>query len=114
MAQFELLRYLNQVPLAYQVRPQLGKFPLAKVREAPKQLFTGDQGQHRVSKKLQLLVVADSILAVTRLLRLHFARLRTVGDCLLDHRPPPKMVAESFLERRDFPFLHKIETYPAI
>src|SRR5215470_3373368 len=114
MAQFELLGYLNQVPLAYQMRPQLGKIALAKVRKAPKQLFTGDQGQHRVPQKLQLLVVADSIFAVTGLLRLHFARLRTVGDCLLDHCPPPKMVAESFLERRDFPFLHKIETYPAI
>jgi hypothetical protein len=30
-----------------------------------------------------------------------------VRDRLLDHRPPPKMVAEPLLERRDFPFLHR-------
>ena len=94
------------MPLAHQVRPQLRKLALPELRKPLEQLFAGHQRQHRISQKLQLLVVADRVLALARLLRFLLSRLRAVRDRLLNHRPPPEVIAQSFFERRDFPFLH--------
>ncbi len=111
VTKFQLLRHANQMPLADQVRPQLRKLTFAKMWEALKEFFAGHQRQHRIAQKLELLVVADGVLAVARLLRFLFSRLRTVGDRLLNYRPTPEMVPEPFFQRRNFPFLHA-EAWP--
>src|SRR5579863_417318 len=71
-----------------------------------KQFFACNQRQNRISQKLQLLVVVDSVFALACLLRLLLARLRAVSERLLDHRPPAEMVAQRRFQRGDFPFLH--------
>src|ERR1700687_1666768 len=88
------------------MRSQLREFPFPKMRKALEKFFARHQGQHCIAQEFQLLVVADGILAVAGLLRFLFARLRTVRHRLLNNGPPPEMVAQSFLQRRDFPFLH--------
>src|ERR1700686_361331 len=88
------------------MRPQLREFALTEMRKAMEQLLTRHQSEPRVSQKFQLLVVADFIFALAGLLRFLLARLRAVRDRLLNHGPPPKMVAEPLFQRRDFPFLH--------
>src|ERR1700730_8174887 len=88
------------------MRPQLRKLTFPKVWKALEKFFARHQGQHRISQEFQLLVVADGILAVAGLLRFLFPRLRAVRHRLLNNGPPPEMVAQSFFQRRDFPFLH--------
>ena len=75
VAQFKLLSDLNQMPFTDQVGAQLREFALAKLRETLKQLFTGDQRQHSVAQKLQLLIITDLIFGFCRLLRFLLARL---------------------------------------
>src|ERR1700680_455696 len=94
------------MPLADQVRPQLRKLTFPKMWEALEKFFAGHQLQHRISQKLQLLIVTDLVLALPSLLRFLFPRLRTVRDRLLNNGPPPEMVAEPFFQRRKFSFLH--------
>src|ERR1700676_1606962 len=106
MAQFQLLRHLNQMALADQVSPQLRKLAFPKMREALKQLFAGHQLQHRITQKFQLLVVTDLVLALARLLRFLFPGLRAMRDRLLNDGPPPETVAQSLFPPRNFPFLH--------
>ena len=89
------------------MRPELRKFAFAKLGKSLKQLLAGNQSQHRVSQKLKLLVVADFVLALARLLRFLFPRLRAVRDRLLNHRPPPEVIAQALFQRRDFAFLHR-------
>src|SRR5450432_579913 len=95
------------MPLADQVRPQFGELALAELGKTLEQFFAGHQRQHGVAQEFELLVVADSIFALARLLRLLLPRLRAVRDRLLNHRPPPEVITQCFFERRDFPFLHR-------
>lgn len=88
------------------MRAQLGKFALAKMRKPLKKLFAGNQRQHGVAQKLQLFVIADLVFALTGLLRFLLARLRTVGESLLHHRPAVKVVVQSRFQRGDLPFFH--------
>src|ERR1700686_475592 len=88
------------------MRSQLRKPTLPKMWKAPEKFFARHQGQHCIAQEFQLLVVADGVLAVAGLLRFLFASLRTVRHRQLNNGPPPEMVAQSFLQRRDFPFLH--------
>src|SRR5215472_5561071 len=89
------------------MRAQLREFPFAKLREPLKQLLARHQSEHRIAQELELLVVGDRILAVARMLRFQLPRLRAVRDRLFNHRAPPEMVPEPFLQRRYFPFLHR-------
>src|SRR5580698_2848878 len=90
------------------MRSQLRKFTLTKMRKALKQLLAGDQSEHSVPQELQLLVVADLVLAVAGLLRFLFSCLRAVSDRLLNYRPPPEVITQPLFQRRDFAFLHKV------
>jgi hypothetical protein len=94
------------MPFADQVRPKLREFAFPELRELLEQFLAGYQRQHRISQKFQLLVIADLVLTFARLLRFLLSRLRTVRNRLLNDGPPPKMVAQSLFQRRDFPFLH--------
>src|SRR6266568_3069495 len=85
---------------------QLRKFTFPKLRKALKQFFARHQRQHRISQEFQLLVVADLVLALARLLRFLLPRLRTVRDRLFNDGSPAEMVAQPFFQRRDFPFFH--------
>src|SRR5579862_2505314 len=89
-----------------QMRPQLRKFALPKMGKALEEFFARHQRKHRISEKFQLLVVADLVLALARLLRFLLPRLRTMRDRLFKDGPPPEMVAQPLFQRRDFPFLH--------
>src|SRR5215472_10543610 len=100
------------MPFAHQMRPQFREFPLPKLGKAVKQFLAGDERQHRVPQELKLLIIPDPVLALPGLLRLQLARLRTMRDRLLDHRPPPKVIPEPLFERRDFPFLHRERRCP--
>ena len=73
-----------------------------------KQFFAGHQRQYRIAQELELLVVTDFVLALSRLLRFLFPGLGAVRDRLLDDRAPPEMVAQPLFQRRDFPFLHNV------
>src|ERR1035438_4535224 len=95
------------MPFADQMRSQLRKFTLPKLREALEQFFARHQRQHRITKEFQLLVVADFVLAFARLLRFLFPRLRAVRDRLFNDGPAPEMVAQPLFQRRDFPFFHR-------
>src|SRR5579859_11984 len=97
------------MPLAYQMRPQLRKFPFPELGKALVQFFAGHQRQHGIAQKLQLLVIADPVFAVARLLRFLLACLRTMRHRLLDDRAPPEMIAQPLFQRRDFPFFHTWE-----
>src|SRR6202034_2025155 len=100
------------MPLAHQVRPQLRKLAFPKMGEALEQLLASYQLQNRVSQKFQLLVVTDPVLALARLLRFLFPRLRTVRDRLFNDGPPPEMIAQPLFQRRNFPFLHTESCIP--
>src|SRR4029077_4928587 len=108
VTQFELLRYLDQVPFADQMGAQLREFTFAKLWKPLEQLLAGDERQHRVAQKFHLLVVADLIFAVRsrQLLRFLFTRLRAMRDRLLHDGAPPEVVAQRRFQRRDFPFFH--------
>src|ERR1700686_2375181 len=88
------------------MRSQLRKLTFPKMWKALEKFFARHQGQHCIAQEFQLLVVADGIFAVAGLLRFLFPRLRAVRHRLLNNGAPPEMVAQSFLQRRDFPFLH--------
>src|SRR5579864_408459 len=94
------------MPFAYQVGAQFGKLALPELWKPLVQFLAGHQRQHGIAQKLQLLVVADLVLAVPSLLRFLFARLRTVRYSVLNHRAPAKVIPQSLFQRRDFPFLH--------
>src|SRR5207302_3529533 len=88
------------------MRSQLRQFTFPKLRKALQQFFARHQRQHRIPQKLQLLVVADLVLALARLLRFLLPRLRTVRDRLFNDGSPAEMVAQPFFQRRDFTFFH--------
>ena len=89
------------------MRTKLRKFPFTKLGKPLEQFLACNQSQYRISQKLELLVVADLVLALARLLRFHLARLRAVGHGLLNHGTPPEVIAQALFQRRDFPFLHR-------
>ena len=105
VAQFQLLRHLNQMPFADQMSPQFREFALTKMRKTMEEFFASHQRQDGIAKKLELLVVADPYLLLS-LLRFLLTGLRTVGDCLFNDRTVPEVVTQPRFERRDFPFLH--------
>ena len=73
---------------------KFGKLAFAEVRKSLKQFFAGNQRQHGVAQKFQLLVVADFIFIVgDGLLRFLLARLGAVRNRLLNNRPSAKVVA---------------------
>src|SRR5580658_2856258 len=88
------------------MRAQLGKFAFAKMGKALKKLFAGNHGEHGIAQKLQLFVITDLIFAFPGLLRFLFARLGTMGESLLHHRPAVKVVVQSRFQCGDFPFFH--------
>src|SRR5579859_517868 len=94
------------MPFAHQVGAQFRKLALPELWKPLVEFLAGHQRQHGVAQKLQLLIVADLVLAVPSLLRFLLARLRTVRYRLLNHRAPPEVIPQSQFQRRDFPFLH--------
>src|SRR5690348_3224270 len=94
------------MPFAHQMSAQFGKFALPELRKPLVKFLASHQRQHGVAQKLQLLIVADLVLAVPSLLRFLLAGLRTVRYGLLNHRAPPEVIPQSLFQRRDFPFLH--------
>src|SRR5581483_2230931 len=59
-----------------------------------------------IPQELQLLVVADLIFALARLLRFLLPGLRAVRHGLLNDRSSPEVISQPQLKRRDFPFFH--------
>src|SRR5579872_1350268 len=94
------------MPFAHQVGAQFGKLALPELRKPLVEFLASHQRQHGIAQELQLLIVADLVLAVPSLLRFLLAGLRTVRYRLLNHRAPPEVIPESQFQRRDFPFLH--------
>jgi len=100
MADLQLFGYPQQMPLAHQMRAQLGQVPFLKLGEAMEQRLAGDQPEHGISQKLKHFIIATRLAQ-----RFHLARLRAVSQRLREQCRALEAVTEALFKRHDFAFV---------
>ena len=99
MSNLKLLGHAQQMSLSYQMRTQLREVAFLESGEALVERLSRNQAEHGITQKFEQFVIAG---AGRRAQGLHLARLRAVGQGLLDQFAALEVVSEAFFQRNDF------------
>ena len=105
-SEIEFLGDLDEMTLADQVGANLGELALVKFGEALEESFAGDETEDGVAKEFELFVVADAGARFGGLQGFLFARLRAMGESLIEESGAAEMVTEGGFQIRDVVRLH--------